>query len=964
MKKFLFLFILLFPASLAFAKFDPAFTWNTLESPHFFIHYHQGGEELAKRAAVIAEDVHARLVPRIKWEPKSRTHMVLVDAMDVSNGMAAPIPYNHITLFLTQPLGEPGFGTMAYDEWLRLLITHEYTHTLHLDMVTGVPDAIQSILGRVYFPNEWAPIWMIEGIAVYEETEQTSGGRGSSPGSEMIIRMAVLEDRFPSRSKATTFPDTWPAGEVPYLFGESFSRFLAQKFGRDKLADVYVAYSGRGFPFLVDATAKNVLQADIGDLWNEWHAGLQSRYEQVRTAVNTKGLTASLPLTQRGYMNVAPAFSPDGAQIAYTVLNADEFPGIYLMKTDGTGDHKVVDNVFSTTSSGESIAWSPDNNGIYYTKLEVRRNTNLYNDIYFYDLKNNNEIRLTRGLRARDPYPSPDGKKLLFVTSKLGKTRLALAALPTDKTRLLTDKDISYLSEESVNQYETPRFSPDGSMIAVGVWQPGGYKDIWVLDAQGNKLSELSRDRAIDGGAVWSPDNKIIYFASDRTGIFNLFGYELATKKVFQITNVLGGAFTPTPSPDGKMLVFSSYGSKGYDLHMRPADPASWKPAEPFKDTYPVMTYNDKPVETKVSSYNPLPTLAPRFWLPWFGYSHESGVLTGALTFGQDAVEHHSYFFSGLYGPKNYRKWYTFQYAYDGFDPTFMFLAQDTDVTYGDLLSDATGTKDYVERSKKIDASLIFPLLKFERQQAIIVGYRRNEVSALTSLPPWPGYGGPVPSQGELSSGRLIYKFNSAKEYGFSISPEQGRTVELGFEQFDKALGSDFSVKKYTADWHEYINFPWKHHVLLARGFAGTSTGDVLPQRAFQLGGDSPGDVTIPVDDESVFLRGYPEHEFRGRKAALASLEYRLPIANIEAGIGDAPIFLRRIHGAVFVESGNAWDEGFHVREFKSDVGAEARFDLYFAYFVPLQLRIGVAKGLDEKREYSGIFNLLAPALF
>jgi len=85
------LFILLFSsvllwAAAAHAKFDPSFVWTTLETPHFLIHYHQGGEEIAKRAAVIAEDVHARLVPRIKWEPKEKTRLVLVDAMDEANG--------------------------------------------------------------------------------------------------------------------------------------------------------------------------------------------------------------------------------------------------------------------------------------------------------------------------------------------------------------------------------------------------------------------------------------------------------------------------------------------------------------------------------------------------------------------------------------------------------------------------------------------------------------------------------------------------------------------------------------------------------------------------------------------------------------------------------------------------------------------------------------------------------------
>jgi len=269
-----------------------------------------------------------------------------------------------------------------------------------------------------------------------------------------------------------------------------------------------------------------------------------------------------------------------------------------------------------------------------------------------------------------------------------------------------------------------------------------------------------------------------------------------------------------------------------------------------------------------------------------------------------------------------------------------------------------------VERSRAIDASVIIPLLRLGKQQALTLGFRRKEVSALTPLPPWTGYSGPVPAGGVLASGRATYQFNNAKRYDFSISPENGRTVELGYEQLDKRLGSDFTVSKYIVDWHEYLHFPWPHHVLLARGFAGTSSGDVVPQRAFQLGGDNPGDVIIPLDQDAVFLRGYPANEFRGRKAALASLEYRFPIQNMETGIGNGPLFFRRFHGAVFAETGNAWDEGLQGRDFKSAVGAEARLDLYLAYYLPLTLRLGVAHGLDKHGETMLIFGLWAPALF
>jgi Tol biopolymer transport system component len=950
--------ILLLSATPSLAKFDPAFTWTTLETPHFFIHYHQGEEEIAKRAAVIAEDVHDRLVGRIKWDPEGRTHMVLVDARDDTNGLTTPFPYNHITLFITQPVGEPGFGTIVYEEWMRTLITHEYTHILHLDMVNGIPDYLRYVLGRLYFPNVYEPVWMTEGLATYEETEQTSGGRGRSPGAEMIIRSAVLEERFPRMSQATTFPDFWPAGDVPYLFGESFSRFIAEKYGREKLAEIYVKYSRNGIPLFVDANGRWVLKERYSDLWEEWHNELRTRYGRLRDDLSAKGLTASLPLTGRGYINVSPAFSPDGRLIAYTVSNADEFPGIYMMNADRTGDHKIVENTTSSTSSGQSIAWSPDG-GIYYTKEDIVRNTGVYNDIYFFDVKRKREVRITEGLRARDPDPSPDGTKLVFVINRLGRTRLAVADIPKDGNRLVKEGDITFLTVEGAYQYETPRYSPDGTKIVVGLWQPGGYKDIWLLDGRGNKIEELMHDRAVDGNAVWSADGRTIYFSSDRTGIFNLYAYDVATKKISQITNVLGGAFTPSPSPDGRTLVFSSYSSTGYDLHQLLLQPGAWKTAKPYQDPYPSITYADRPVETRTSSYNPLPTLAPRFWFPWYGYSKESRDLWGFLTFGQDAVQRHSYTVTGLYSPTTYRTWYAVNYAYDGLYPTVLLSASDIDGTFSGLLAGPSGARDYVEREKTIGAALVFPLLKFQRQHALTIGYRCKDISALTPLPPGPG-----PAQGDLVSGRVSYQFNSARQYGFSISPEDGRTIEAGFERLDRSLGSDFDVSKYTADWHEYIDFPWKHHVLLARAFYGMSSGDVIPQRAFQLGGDNPGNSTIPIDSEAVYLRGYPINAFLGRKAALASFEYRFPIQDIESGWNNAPIFFRRLHGAVFAEAGNAWDNGFHGPDFKRAVGGELRLDTDLVYYLPITFRLVFAEGLDEKGESQIYLSLWMPALF
>ena len=962
MKRFLPLLLLLY-LSPSVAKTDPSFIWTTLTSPHFFIHYHQGEQAIARRVAVLAEDIHARLVPRMKSQPQGRTHVVLLDALDDANGSAQPIPYNLMTLYITQPFGESLFGASNHDDWLRLLITHEYTHIIQLDMTNGPSAVLRNIFGNLYFPNVFQPVWLVEGLAVYEETELTGGGRNRSPAAEMILRMAALENNFPPISHAATFTEQWPAGRVPYLFGGSFIRYLANKYGREKVADLSLEYSDRAWPFLVSSTAERVLGSNYPELWNEWRGALFSRYVADKQKVIAQGLTESHALTPNefnkgGYMNSSPAISPDGKHIVYAVQNADEHPAIHLMNSDGSDDRKLVNNI---TSSARSIAWGADGKGFYYTKIERVRNVNLYNDIYYYDLERHREIRLSKHLRARDPAPSPDGSKLVFVTNRLGTTRLA--TVPLLQKSIANEEEINWLGEESEYQFEMPRFSPDGKKIAVGVRQPDGYKDIWLLDSQGNKLEELMHDRAVDGSAVWSADGRRLYFSSDRSGIFNIYSYDLASKKIAQVSNVLGGAFMPTISPDSSKLAFASYSSRGFDIHVMDNQPAAWKTVAGYQNPYPVMKYAEQAVTAEQSPYNPLPTLRPHLWLPIFGHSSYSGWLSGLFTFGTDAIQRQSYTLSALYGPSEQRTWYDFNYQYDGFYPTLKFRAQDMDASYADLLLQKTGPAkvlDYVERRKLLDASMTFEVSKLDQQHALSVGYRRKSMSSLTPVPPWGGYDGVIPAQGVLASGRVSYLFDNAQRYGYSISPEDGRSIEVGYEQNDKKIGSDFDIKKTSVDWHEYIDFPFDHHVLLLRGYAGRSSGDVFAQGAFQLGGDNPGDITINVVDNNVYLRGYPINKYRGQKVGLASAEYRFPVKNLEWGGGNTPFFFKRVHGAVFVEAGNAWDGAFQSREAKKSVGVEARMDMTVSYFLPITVRLGLAKALDDQRDTAAIVNVWA----
>ena len=88
------------------------------------------------------------------------------------------------------------------------------------------------------------------------------------------------------------------------------------------------------------------------------------------------------------------------------------------------------------------------------------------------------------------------------------------------------------------DQAFTPRWSPDNRHVAYSAWQRGGYRDVRIVDTQDGSLVDVTHDRAIDGDPVYSADGRWLYFHSDRTGVSNIYAYEVATGRLKQVTNV------------------------------------------------------------------------------------------------------------------------------------------------------------------------------------------------------------------------------------------------------------------------------------------------------------------------------------------------------------------------------------------------------------------------------------------
>src|SRR5437667_10483603 len=87
-------------------------------------------------------------------------------------------------------------------------------------------------------------------------------------------------------------------------------------------------------------------------------------------------------------------------------------------------------------------------------------------------------------------------------------------------------------------QVSNPKFSPDGSTVIFDYSIKDG-RDIATVPAAGGDVRFLLATTHDERNPVYAPDGSIIY-ASDETGIFNIYRYNPVTKQSEQLTNVLG----------------------------------------------------------------------------------------------------------------------------------------------------------------------------------------------------------------------------------------------------------------------------------------------------------------------------------------------------------------------------------------------------------------------------------------
>jgi len=272
-----------------------------------------------------------------------------------------------------------------------------------------------------------------------------------------------------------------------------------------------------------------------------------------------------------GYRAV-PVWSPDGRKLVFS--KRVERPGrpckpvgrcndeIYVINADGTGLRRLTQNA---VIDGRPV-WSPDGGRIAFLSWRygpsAKRPTA---DIYVMNADGSGQRMLTSTRRGSwgELAWSPEGEQIAFSApaDRLGASDIFVINADGSGLRNVTN---------TVTTSFDFAWSPDGRQIAYLEGNvPGPRAPLFVVNADGTRKHALTSPLMVDlGEPSWSPNGHTIAF----TGVGGIYTVHADGTGLRKLTRILGWNFLPRWSPDARLIVFASGRSGGSDLFVMNAD--------------------------------------------------------------------------------------------------------------------------------------------------------------------------------------------------------------------------------------------------------------------------------------------------------------------------------------------------------------------------------------------------------
>jgi DNA-binding winged helix-turn-helix (wHTH) protein/Tol biopolymer transport system component len=241
------------------------------------------------------------------------------------------------------------------------------------------------------------------------------------------------------------------------------------------------------------------------------------------------------------FLQMRPAWSPDGTQLAAWTSSADE-PGVRTLVAVSVEDGRARIITRKQLQTIDGMVWLSDGSSVVVSAREAASAPlKLW------------RITLTSG--AMQPLTTDVSDYLLAGLTSQGQK---LAAVRVDVARTLWIAPVSDLSRArqvasdagELSELESLAWMPDGRMLYTST--ESGNADIWVYDGAKEMRRQLTTHARDDFNPASSLDGTIV-FASDRSGASGLWAMsDAGESSVRQLTN--GGDSRPTISRDSSVV--------------------------------------------------------------------------------------------------------------------------------------------------------------------------------------------------------------------------------------------------------------------------------------------------------------------------------------------------------------------------------------------------------------------------